>query len=61
MKTRKESKTRFIRVRCGKCKNEQNIFSNLSTKVTCLVCSELVAEPKGGRSKIHAKVLEILP
>lgn len=57
----KETKTKFIRVRCVKCKNEQNIFSNPSTKATCLVCSEVLAEPKGGRGKIHAKVLEILP
>lgn len=57
----KEPKTSFIRVRCEKCKNEQNIFSNASNKVTCLVCGELVAEPKGGRSKIHAKILEVLP
>ncbi len=57
----KECKTSFVKIRCSKCKNEQNIFSNLSTKVTCLVCSELIAEPTGGRSKIHAKVLEVLP
>ena len=61
MKAEKENKTKFVRVRCEKCKNEQNIFSNTSTKVVCLVCSEVIAEPLGGRSKIKAKVLEILP
>ncbi|MBS3152480.1 30S ribosomal protein S27e [Candidatus Woesearchaeota archaeon] len=60
MKARKEVKTSFIRVRCNKCKNEQNIFSTVSTKVHCLVCSEVLAEPTGGKSKIHAKALENL-
>ncbi len=62
MKNKKlEPKTRFIRVRCEKCKNEQNIFSNPSSKVLCLVCSEVMAESKGGRGKINAKILELLP
>ena len=56
----KESKTSFIKVRCNKCKNEQNIYNTITTKVHCLVCSELLAEPTGGRSKIHAKILENL-
>lgn len=56
----KECKTNFVRVRCNKCKNEQNTFSNITTKVSCLVCGELIAEPSGGRSNIHAKVLEVL-
>ena len=60
MKLRKESKTNFIKVRCNKCKNEQNIFSTISTKVHCLVCNELLAEPTGGKAKIHARILEVL-
>lgn len=62
MKNRKiEPKTRFIRIRCEKCKNEQNVFSNVSTKVVCLVCSEVMVEPTGGRGRIKSKVLEMLP
>lgn len=60
MKAKKETKTTFLRIRCNKCKNEQNIFSCINTKVNCLVCNELLAEPTGGRTKIHAKVLETL-
>jgi small subunit ribosomal protein S27e len=55
-----ETKSRFVRVHCKKCKNEQNIYSCASSKVYCLVCNELLAEPTGGRSKIHAQVLEII-
>ncbi len=60
MKLRKESTTNFVKVRCNKCKNEQNIFSTVTTKVVCLVCNEILAEPTGGRSKMHAKPLENL-
>jgi len=53
-------KSKFIKVRCSKCKNEQVIFGNASTVVTCLVCSKEVAYPTGGKSRISARVLEIL-
>ncbi|HLC58275.1 MAG TPA: 30S ribosomal protein S27e [Candidatus Nanoarchaeia archaeon] len=56
----KETKTKFIKVHCNKCKNEQNMFSAPTTKVHCLVCNEVLAEPSGGMAKIKAKVLEIL-
>ncbi len=55
-----ETKSRFIKVKCEKCKNEQNIFGKVSTKVECLVCGEILAEPSGGKSTIHARVLEVL-
>ena len=60
MTIRKESTTSFVKVRCNKCKNEQNIFSTITTKVNCLVCNEVLAEPTGGKSMVHAKILEIL-
>jgi len=56
----KETKSRFIKVRCDKCKNEQNIFEKASTKINCLVCNEILAEPTGGKSNVHARVLELL-
>jgi len=56
----KETKSRFIKVRCEKCKNEQNIFDKASTKINCLVCNEILAEPTGGKINVHARVLEIL-
>ena len=56
----KETKSRFIKVRCEKCKNEQTIFEKASTKINCLVCNEILAEPTGGKINVHARVLEIL-
>jgi len=56
----KEPTSRFIKVRCNKCKNEQIIFGKSSTKIKCLVCSQILATPAGGKSKIKARILEVL-
>ncbi len=53
-------KSKFIKVRCSKCKNEQIIFGNSSSIVSCLVCAKEVAYPTGGKSRISARVLEVL-
>jgi len=50
----------FLKVKCSKCKNEQTIFNKASTKVKCLVCSETLAEPKGGKAKVSAKIIREL-
>ena len=55
-----EPKSKFIKVMCQKCKNEQVIFDKLSSTVKCLVCDDVLAEPTGGKGKINAKVLEVL-
>lgn len=55
-----ESESKFVKVRCNKCKNEQIIFGKTATRIDCLVCNTPLAEPTGGKSKIKAKVLEIL-
>ena len=56
----KETKSRFVKVRCSKCKNEQIIFGKPSTKIDCLVCGKTLAEPAGGKGKIKARILEVL-
>ena len=56
----RESESKFVRVQCNKCKNEQVIFGKIATKVKCLVCKSDIADSTGGKSKIKAKVLEVL-
>jgi small subunit ribosomal protein S27e len=55
-----ETKSKFIKVRCEKCKNEQIIFNKAATIVKCLVCGEILAEPKASIAKIKAGILEVL-
>lgn len=56
----KNPESKFIKIRCSKCKNEQVIFGKASTIVKCLVCNEVLAEPSGGKGKIKAQILEVL-
>lgn len=52
--------SKFIKVRCGKCKNEQVIFGKAASEVKCLVCGEILAKSTGGKSDIQARILEVL-
>ncbi len=56
----KEPTSKFIKVRCPKCNNEQIIFGKSATVVKCLVCGKLLAEPTGGKTNFKARVLEVL-
>ncbi|MBI2498935.1 30S ribosomal protein S27e [Candidatus Woesearchaeota archaeon] len=57
---RREPTSRFIKLRCLKCKNEQIVFGKPSTEVKCLVCSKLLMEPSGGKGRVKARILEVL-
>jgi small subunit ribosomal protein S27e len=54
------NKYRFIKTRCPSCKNEQIIFEGATTKVKCLICDNVLAEPKGGKAEIKARIVEVL-
>jgi len=54
------TKGKFIRVKCSKCKAAQTIFGKASTKVRCLECNTILALPAGGKAKIRSRVEEIL-
>jgi len=56
----KEPKSKFIKLRCPKCKNEQIVFGKSASRIKCLVCGKLLAEPTGGKTKVRARVLEVL-
>lgn len=53
-------KGKFIKVRCTGCKNEQVVFGKCSTEIKCLVCGKTLCDPSGGKSKVKARVLEVL-
>jgi len=55
-----EPTSKFIKVRCTGCKNEQIIFGKGSTKIKCLVCNKTLATPTGGKIKIKAQILEVI-
>lgn len=55
-----EPSSKFIKLRCNKCKNEQIVFGKPASIVKCLVCGVSITEPSGGKGKIKARILEIL-
>ena len=55
-----ETSSKFVKIRCPKCKNEQITFGRASTTVKCLVCEKILAEPSGGKTRIKSRVLEVL-
>lgn len=56
-----ETKSKFLKVRCNKCKNDQFIFGKSATKnIKCLICGNILAHSTGGKTKLRAKVLEVL-
>jgi small subunit ribosomal protein S27e len=56
----KEPKSKFIKLRCTGCKNEQIVFGKCATEVKCLVCGKELCLPTGGKSKVKARILEVL-
>jgi len=56
----KNPTSKFIRVKCGKCKNEQIVFNKPATEVKCLVCGTVLMESTGGKGKVVTKVVQVL-
>lgn len=52
--------SKFVRVRCPKCKKEQIIFGKATTKVKCISCDAQLTQSAGGKARIKAKVIEVL-
>jgi small subunit ribosomal protein S27e len=52
--------SKFMKVKCEKCKNEQTIFNKPSNVVKCLVCDEVLVQPRGGKIKeASVKIIEV--
>jgi small subunit ribosomal protein S27e len=60
MEFSKEPSSKFIKLRCPKCKNEQIVFGKSASEVKCLVCEKVIADPTGGKTRVKARVLEVL-
>lgn len=55
-----EAKSKFLRVKCADCENEQIIFGSASSVVECTVCGRTLAEPTGGKANIKTAIIEVL-
>ncbi len=55
-----EPKSRFVRVKCPNCGNEQVVFDHATFPVRCLVCGTLLVKSTGGKAKILGEIVKIL-
>ena len=55
-----DKQSKFAKVHCPKCKNEQIIFLKAASAISCLVCEEPLASSTGGTVDIKAEVTEVL-
>jgi small subunit ribosomal protein S27e len=52
--------SKFLKVKCKKCKNEQIIFNKAARNVVCNVCNEVLAESRGGKAEVKTSIVEVL-
>lgn len=50
-----ETKSRFLKVRCPDCRNEQVVFDRSASKVDCLACGSRLVTPTGGEAVIKGE------
>ena len=56
----KKIESKFIKVRCKDCENEQVLFNKASTEVSCHICGSKLAIPRGGKAEIKGEILEVI-
>lgn len=53
-------RSKFLRVKCPDCGNEQPVFSHATTSVHCNVCGAILAEPSGGKVTVKGEITAVL-
>jgi len=55
-----QPRSRFVRVKCPDCGNEQVTFSHASMEVKCSACGRVLVKPTGGKAEILGEIVEYL-
>jgi small subunit ribosomal protein S27e len=55
-----QPRSRFLKVKCEDCGNEQAVFDRAATVVACLVCGATLAKPTGGVAQVRGEVQGVL-
>ena len=53
-------RSKFLRVKCEDCSNEQIVFDRAATVVNCQVCGATLARPTGGKAAIRGEVVGVV-
>jgi len=54
------TRSRYLKVKCLDCGNEQPVFNKCTTVVTCLVCGASLSKQTGGKAEIKGEILGVL-
>ena len=60
MITKQKPQSRFLEIICPRCKSKQTIYGKSSTKIKCKECNKLLMKTTGGKTKIKARIKEVL-
>jgi small subunit ribosomal protein S27e len=52
-------RSRFVRVKCLKCGNEQIVFGSAVNRVKCSVCGAELAVPSSGKAQIKGEIVAV--
>ena len=53
-------RSKFVRVRCSDCGNEQVVFDHITNIVHCNICGATLANPTGGKAEIKGEIVAVL-
>lgn len=56
----RDDSSKFIKIKCEDCGNEQLSFSKPATPVKCHVCGSTLIRPTGGVGKVRGELLEVI-
>jgi len=51
-----EPSSKFQKVNCNECNEENIVFTHASTQVTCKSCGNIIATPTGAVATLHGKI-----
>tara|TARA_B100000953_G_C17748287_1_gene334753 strand:- start:14 stop:211 length:198 start_codon:yes stop_codon:yes gene_type:complete len=55
-----EPKSKFLKVSCNECKEENIVYSHATSTVTCGSCGNIISKPTGSKAKISGEITETL-
>ncbi|MEK6843795.1 MAG: 30S ribosomal protein S27e [Nanoarchaeota archaeon] len=54
-----KNKSKFLKIACPRCYNNQIIFGKSALAIKCEKCNKLLIKTTGGKAKIKAKIKKI--
>jgi len=53
-------RSKFLKIKCPSCGNEQIMFDHATFPVRCLICGTQLVKPTGGKAEVLGDVIKIL-